>query len=1230
MIKIKSFPFCAIAIILTTITHKGICQVQSNLAVSTYNGESIFTATNRVELDPGFAAPGGSTFHIYISTPSCTSSSPVLSSNRNYIMTRIPQISGMKDVGSVNTSSASRLLMQTTVEYFDGLGRPLQSIQIQASPLGYDIVQPFTYDQYGRQPIKYLPYVSSTCSSGIYHDQALNNATNYAGSEQYQFYQLGNQNIPVNINPYSQTVIEPSPLNRAVEQGSPGAPWQPYDPVIGRSGHTNKIEYGFNNGVTDTADATFRGVKYYKAVNGNNDHTRSLTDDGWYTENQLDLTVVKNENWVSGRSGTIEEYKDNLGRVVLKRLWQTETSPLSTYYVYDDMGNLSFVLTPATVPDLGGITQNILDNLCYQYRYDARKRLIEKRIPGRGDWDAIVYNDLDQIVLSQDPVQKLAGKWMFKKYDGIGRDIASGALNSSDSRSTWQFNINGQGVLWESRDESNSNGTGYTSAALPLHSVIDKYYILNYFDKYSNIDDILADYVSLLTSTARGLPTGTRVNVLGTTQCVNKVVGYNANWLPSLTGERNLYFGSNAYYVTNNTFDFLGRLIQKDKEHQNVIFSDDLSEYYGYDTQGRLLSITDQFGTALSNSSGSAMVVKNNYNELGQRMNKQLHSEDGGATFIQDMDYIYNERGFLTKINNPQIITSDRLFGMELIYNNSLNGSIAQYNGNVSGVKWQTGVRNGLGLVQEPMTYGFTYDVLNKLTASSYGSGVSNSQTHYFDENLTYDRNGNIRSLSRFSNISGAATPIDQLYYTYDNTFQSNRLASVTDNSGRNEGLISGTTAYTYDANGSIKSDPSKGITNIDYNDLGLPQTIYRTTGNINYVYDATGAKLNVTSGSVVKKYWDGWEFNGTQVIEVATAEGLARFNAGAYKFEYFLKDNMGNTRVTIGKSSSGIAEVLQVNHYYPFGMSYNSSGYQFTLSGSENQYKYSGKEYQEETGLYDYGARYYDPVIGRWGVIDPLNEKSRKWSTYNYAYSNPMRYIDPDGMQNFLVQDPLGNGKTLSIDGSDVTNVYTAPNDAAKDEEQVDNTNAPDNDGGADEKPKPATTESKPKTKEERRAETGNTKEEDEREDKMFDGFMIHLGGLVSMTSGTLDLASSDGVTFFTGTVSTGKIVGGFSAAAFGLVKMVHGYRGDKEETPGGLGEAVDRGFGGSGTVGQIVDLGLAGRPKKYYDFILLGYGVATSQAFKNVLGKTSKSTQTNIPVAHPQVKIVPYFYQY
>jgi len=200
----------------------------------------------------------------------------------------------------------------------------------------------------------------------------------------------------------------------------------------------------------------------------------------------------------------------------------------------------------------------------------------------------------------------------------------------------------------------------------------------------------------------------------------------------------------------------------------------------------------------------------------------------------------------------------------------------------------------------------------------------------------------------------------------------------------------------------------------------------YTVTGNwIEFNYDAAGMKISKTTNTgVTKNYAGGIEYSGSNLEAIYTSEGRATPNGANYRYEYSIKDHLGNSRLMF-QDSSGIPKILQESHYHPFGMEMEASYYAMQM-GTENGYQYNGKELNDDFGLnwLDYGARWYMPDIRRWGQIDPLAEKYYSYSPYNYTLNNPLRYIDPDGMSVFGDIYNL-NGQWIGSDRVDDQRVF-------------------------------------------------------------------------------------------------------------------------------------------------------------------------------------------------------------
>ncbi|HVW96030.1 MAG TPA: RHS repeat-associated core domain-containing protein, partial [Mucilaginibacter sp.] len=193
-----------------------------------------------------------------------------------------------------------------------------------------------------------------------------------------------------------------------------------------------------------------------------------------------------------------------------------------------------------------------------------------------------------------------------------------------------------------------------------------------------------------------------------------------------------------------------------------------------------------------------------------------------------------------------------------------------------------------------------------------------------------------------------------------------------------------------------VDNTKSKNIT--AYNILNLPQTGTAAGTAFTYTYDATGQKLRKVAGTTT---------TDPSISFIQTEEGRAVNNGTGYDYEYTLADHLGNSRVNLS-TTGGTAAATQVDDYYAFGMDISRTPPTPVL---KNKYLYNKKELQEELNQYDYGARLYDPVTGRWNVIDPMAEINRRFSPYNYVRDNPVNRIDPDGMidmNDFTTMDQM------------------------------------------------------------------------------------------------------------------------------------------------------------------------------------------------------------------------------
>lgn len=879
----------------------------------------------------------------------------------NYIRTWVPSIP-IADPSTVTANGDVNAVKQTT-QYLDGLGRPIQSVGRQVSPLMKDEVTAISYDDFGQETFKYLPYTSNNGNANDNDGKFKLNPFN----SQHSFYQSTTDETIY----YGKTNYELSPLHRVMKTMDPGNSWTGSDRGITNSYAENTAADNVQNWIIALAPGS------------------SLTRGTPFEPGMLYKYIIEDE-----QGKKVITFKNKEGKVLLKKVELTTGTAsydgwLCTFYVYDDLGNLRVVIPPKAVDLIKNnwnITTPIMDELCYRYEYDHRQRLITKKLPGAKAVE-MVYDIRDRLVFSQDGNIAGSNQWHTTLYDDQNRPVMTALYTTTQSadqlRSALSVGQPGQTVQhtiaaandlevplhdgraiykaknsitftegFESGDtdmetELNAQDVISVQANNPLPLLDEtKLYPLTYtyYDDYTyagkkthrpndftkpSVDTDKDYYEERATKTStrtHGLTTGTKVRVLGADQWLHTTTYYDDKARVIQIIADNPAGGEDAI---TRLYDFSGKLLSSYQHSRNPasVQTPDMEvlTMSKYDHTGRVTDIIKQV-----NNGTKRHIVHNEYNESGQLKSKDL-GQMPDDSWLENLAYEYNIRGWLRSINKDYVNGSiTRYFGQEVNYDHGFDNKL--YNGHISGTKWKG--------FNDPVAraYGYSYDGIGRMMKADFnqftGSNWDKSAGINYDVKMgngldpydAYDANGNIKGMQQWGFKTGGSVQIDNLSYSYDKPelgLYSNKLMRVQDVVANDPAAALGdfmdqnpsaSTDYLYDDNGNLTKDENKQIQQITYNHLNLPKLISFTgKGSIEYIYDASGNKQKkiVTDQTTAPAkitttvYSSGFIYEDNLLKIFSHEEGRVRavYAANApvdFVYDYFIKDHLGNIRVVI------------------------------------------------------------------------------------------------------------------------------------------------------------------------------------------------------------------------------------------------------------------------------------------------------------------------------------------
>jgi len=840
-----------------------------------------------------------------------------------------------------------------SIEYQDGLGRPIQQIALNTLPGEYSLVKGFEYDSLGRQSTQY---------------RSLPMLTNDAYKDSWKSY----------LKSAYQTTYKSESLydsyNRLSKQGGFGENYA-------LNAHASNYSYGMNKS----------GIPSYSIKQGFEEFT---------SKNYKAKTLFRNSVYFEGI--TQVTYKNMDGQLVRKAVVKGHVtsdpsyeSALITDYVYDDYGNLRAILPPQAKGDINQ------EKFVYQFHYDGRGRLIKKKIPGAGSIE-LKYDDLDRPINETDAI----GNTSYVKYDKFSRPIETGILVCNAAGEKTQ-ELAMQKSYYDNYDFefAKAHPASFTNALMnkgrrtgsETKVLGEDIWIksVNYYDKRGRLIEVISQ-----NNTGGIDQLKNSFDFEG--KMLNSVLTKNYNG-KEWTIEREYSYGKTgelldvSHRIDDNRKVLLNSFTYKPDGavSEKRMHNGRIKNRYHYDELDRMIKMSTEKHFSLELAFDSKLEGVQNTPYYDGRISAMAWQTNGQDRLTYSFDYdVYK--------NLKAANSSDHDYIANYSYNK--NGNIEELQ------RFDT-----LGLFQS-FIYKYKGNQLDSLKRNNteqvevWPGDANNDDTVDVDDLLDVGYNYELKVRPRDkrsdewmawwvnrrkgdmtvfsdSNGDGIINETDTLAIR-QNMLKTHPVSQINKNN---------TFGYRYDANGNMILDEYKNI-EIHYNHLNLPDTITAFgQGKIVNVYLADGSllqrKVFNTEGEEIDKldYQGEFLFQQDRLSKIFTEEGYVSPSESNNKkliYYYVVSDHLGHTRVVLDEDEN----VVQTAAYYPYGLPITDLS-----SETKYNYLYTGKEFVGDFGLnwYDHHARQYDAEIGRWWAIDPALQAA---SPYLAMGNNPMMYVDADG----------------------------------------------------------------------------------------------------------------------------------------------------------------------------------------------------------------------------------------